>query len=55
MKHLRDQFLKLMKEKAGEKLEKMNTKLVEKVENKEEPKKPTRRGRKKKILDDDDD
>lgn len=52
MKHLRDQFLQLMKEKAGEK---MNMKLVEKVENKEEPKKPTRRGRKKKILDDDDD
>lgn len=49
MKRLRDQFLQLMKEKAGEK---MNSKAVE---NKEEPKKPTRRGRKKKILDDDDD
>lgn len=52
MKRLRDQFLQLLEKKAGEK---MNSKAVEKVENKEEPKKPTRRGRKKKILDDDDD
>ncbi len=52
MKHLRDQFLQLLEKKVGEK---MNSKSVEKVENKEEPKKPTRRGRKKKILDDDDD